>query len=69
MKIKSVKQDYKILMLMEMNLLFPFSIETSKSSGSCNNINYLHTKMCVPDVVKNLNVKEFNLIELMKQDL
>ena len=40
---------------------FPFSIETSKWSGS-NNINYPYAKICVPDVVKNLNVKVFNLM-------
>ena len=34
---------------------FPFSIETSKCSGSCNNINYPYAKICVPDVVKKLN--------------
>ena len=40
----------------------PFSIKTSKCSGSCNNINNPYAKMCVPDVVKNLNVKVFNLM-------
>ena len=39
-------------------VFFPFSIETRTCSGSCNNINYLYAKICVPDVVKNLNVKE-----------
>ena len=28
-----------------------------KCSVSCNNINYPYGKTCVPDVVKNLNVK------------
>ena len=41
---------------------FPFNIETSKCSGSCNNINYPYAKICVPDVVKNLNVKVFSLM-------
>ena len=27
-------------------VFFPFSIETSKCSGSCNNINYPYTKIC-----------------------
>ena len=40
----------------------PFIIETSKCSGSCNNINYRCAKICVPDVIKNLNVKVFNLM-------
>ena len=42
-------------------VFFPFSIETSKCGGSCNNINYPYAKICVP-VVKNLNVKVFNLM-------
>ena len=40
----------------------PFSIKTSKCSGSCNNINDPYAKMCVPDVVKNLNIKFSNLM-------
>ena len=43
-------------------VLFPFSTETSKCSGSYNNINYLYARICVPHVVKNLNVKVFNLM-------
>ena len=38
-------------------MFFPFSIETSKYSGSCNNINYPYAKICGPDIAKNLNVK------------
>ena len=41
---------------------YPLSIKTSKCSGSCNNINDPYAKMCVSDVVKNLNVKVFNLM-------
>ena len=43
-------------------VFFPFSIKTSKFSGSCHNINHPYPKMCVPDIVKNLNVKVFNLM-------
>ena len=43
-------------------VFYPFSIKTSKCSGSCNNINDLYAKICVPDVVKDLNVKVFNLM-------
>ena len=43
-------------------IFYPYSIRTSKCSGSCNNINDPYAKLCVPDVVKNLNVKVFNLI-------
>ena len=43
-------------------VFYPFSIKTSKCSGSCNNTNDPYAKMCVSDVVKNLNVKLFNLM-------
>ena len=43
-------------------VFYPLSIKTSKCSGSCNNINNPYAKMSVPDVVKNLNVKAFNLM-------
>ena len=43
-------------------LFYPFSIKTSRCSGSCNNINDPYAKLCVPDVVKNINVKVFNLM-------
>ena len=33
-------------------VFFPFSIKTSKCSGSCNNVNDPYGKLCVPDVVK-----------------
>ena len=35
-------------------VFFPYSVKTSKCSGSCNNINNPLGKLCVPDVVKNL---------------
>ena len=40
----------------------PYSIEVNKCSSSCNNINDPHAKLCVPNVVKNINVKVFNLV-------
>ena len=43
-------------------VFFPFSIKISKCSGSCNNINDPYEKLCVPDVIKNLNVRIFNLM-------
>ena len=43
-------------------IFYHFSIRTSKCSGSCIGINDPYPKLCVPDVVKNLNVKVFNVI-------
>ena len=43
-------------------VFYPFSIKTSKYSGSCNNINDPYARICVPDTVKDLNVKVFDLM-------
>ena len=43
-------------------IFYSFSIKTSKCSGNCNNINGLYAKVCVPNVVKDLNVKVFSLM-------
>ena len=36
-------------------IFYPFSIKIKKCSGSCNNINSPYAKICVPDVIKDLN--------------
>ena len=41
---------------------FPFSIKAKKCGGSCNNIDDPYAKLCVLDVVKNLNDRAFNLM-------
>ena len=43
-------------------LFYPFSIKTSKCSGSCNNINDPYTKIFVADAVIDLNIQVFNLM-------
>ena len=43
-------------------VFYPFSIKASKCSGSCNNINDPYAKIGVLNVIKDLNVKVFNLM-------
>ena len=43
-------------------VFYPFSIKASKCSGSWNNNNDPYVKICVPDVVKDLNGEVFYLI-------
>ena len=43
-------------------VFYPFSIKASKCSGSCNNIDDPYAKICVPNVIKDLNLKVFNLM-------
>ena len=42
-------------------VFYPFSNKTSKCSGSCNNISDPYAKICIPNVIKDLNVKVFNV--------
>ena len=48
-------------------IFYPFSIKINKCSGTCNNISNPYAKICVPDTVKNLNVKVFNLMSLTNE--
>ena len=41
-------------------LFYPYSSKVNKCSGSSNNINDSYSKLCVPNVVENINVKLFN---------
>ena len=43
-------------------MFYPFNIKVNKCSGNCNNINNPYAKTCVPDIVKDLNVRVFNLM-------
>ena len=70
--VSMTNQEYKArLEIVNINsdepVFYPFSIKTSKCSGGCNNINNPYAKLCVTDVVKNLNLKVFNLMSITNQ--
>ena len=41
---------------------YSYGVEMNKCSGSYSNINDPYAKLCVPNVIKDANVKVFNLI-------
>ena len=41
---------------------YPCGIFVNSCSGSCNNINDPYAKLGIPDVVKSINIKVFNLM-------
>ena len=43
-------------------VFYPYSIRINKCKGSCNIINDPYAKLCVPDAIKNINIKVFNPI-------
>ena len=49
------------------SLFYPYNILVNKCSGSCNDINNSYAKLCIPDVVKNMNIKVFNLMSRINE--
>ena len=43
-------------------MLYPFSIKVRKFSGNCNNIGNPYSRVCIPNVIKNITAKVFNLM-------
>ena len=43
-------------------VFYPFSVNVDKCSGNCNNIRDPYARLCVPDFIKNINLKVFNLV-------
>ena len=48
-------------------VFYPCSIKVNKCGGSCGNINDPYAKLCVPDIIKNINVKVFNLMSRINE--
>ena len=48
-------------------VFYPYSIKVNKCGGSCNNIIDPFAKLCVPDIIKNINVKAFNLMPTINE--
>ena len=43
-------------------MTFTYNIKVERCIGSCNNITNAYSKICLPDIIKNVTVKVFNLI-------
>ena len=43
-------------------LFYPFAVKVNKCSGSRNTTDDPYARVCVPNKIKNLNAKVFNLI-------
>ena len=41
---------------------YPYCVKQNTCNGSWNNINDAYAKICVPNIVKNINLKVLNLI-------
>ena len=48
-------------------IFYPYSFKVKKCNESCNNINNPYDKLCIPDNIKKLNVKGFNLVSRINE--
>ena len=50
-------------------VFYPDGIRVNKCSGNCNNVNDAYARLCVPDIIKNINVKVFNLMQRINETI
>ena len=48
-------------------IFYHFSVKINRCSGNCNSINDPYAKICVPDILSNLNVKVFKLMSRINE--
>ena len=46
---------------------YPFAVNLDKCTGSCNTLNELSNKVCIPNETENLNLSIFNMITRIKE--
>ena len=49
-------------------VFYLLSIKVNKCRGDCNNINDPMAKLCVPNIVKDMNIKVFNLLARINEE-
>ena len=42
-------------------LFYPYNVQVNKCSGSCNTLDDPMAGICVPKIIKNINMKVYNL--------
>ena len=48
-------------------VFYPLSMKVNKCRGDCNTINNPMAKLCVPDIVKDMNIKVFNMLSRINE--
>ena len=43
-------------------LFYPYNVQVNKCSGSCNTLDNTMTKLCVPNVIKRVNMQVYNFL-------
>ena len=48
-------------------MTFPYNIKVKRCNGNCHNINNPYSRVCIPDIAKNITVKVFDLMTLTNE--
>ena len=48
-------------------MTYPYSIKVNRCNGNCNNVTNPYSRVCVPDITKNVTVKMFDLMALINK--
>ena len=43
-------------------LFYPYNVEVNKCSGSCNTLEDPMARLCVPNIIKNINMKVYSFV-------
>ena len=43
-------------------LFYPYNVLVNKCSGSCNTLNNPMAKLCVPNIIKGINMQVYNFL-------
>ena len=43
-------------------LFYPYNVQVNKCSGSCNTLNDPMSRICVPNIIKNVNIKVYKFL-------
>ena len=43
-------------------LFYPYNVLVNKCSGSCDTLDYPMARLCVPNIIKNVNMKVYNFL-------
>ena len=48
-------------------LFYPYNVLVNKCSGSCNTLDNPIAKLCVPNIIKRINMKVYNLLMMLNE--
>ena len=46
-------------------LFYPYNVLVNKCSGSCDSINNPMAKLCVPDIIRRVNMQVYNFLMML----